>query len=191
MTLETIVDGIKGFDDLLFYQLIAIEFVVGAVIGVVLNQYAKHKAARDSQCQVIDAVNYSSPHKPSPKRRGELIIEGAMNLHPFDIVFPFFRFVILKPSEHGVPIETIYGVFGSRTQAIHENGEYKRHEDGSLNAPMYYCTVLIPAVLGFLLLNISFENRLALPLFFSGVTWLYVTFIILGIVRYKAYGSQF
>jgi hypothetical protein len=154
------------FDIASISKYMGIEFIIGAVIGLVIKQLTIVNSRNTSDLQVISGKEYTAAY---PDRN--------LLRHPFDIFLLTSEFVILK-TEHGtITKEEFYTFFGASMKISYENGS-KKYDGSALTSPIYLCTVLIPIVVGFFPSLLPFVGQYFSPLLYSGLLWMFLTFLL-------------
>jgi hypothetical protein len=156
----------RDFDMASISKYMGMEFLIGAVIGLVIKQLTMVNSRSSSDLQVISGKEYTATY---PDRN--------LVKHPFDIFLLNPEFVILKTEGGTVTKEEFYTFFGASMKISYENGN-KQYDGSALTSPIYLCTVLIPIVAGFFPSLLPFVGQYFSPLLYSGLVWMFLTFLL-------------
>ena len=162
------------FDDfnLLLIAKFAIgELLIGIIAGIIFKLVMKFNANQDSNCQIFEPKTYNSIRfgKFTPRHFGD-----ALLLSP--------EFIVVKSLNGQVISEEFFTFLGASSKFVYENGIYQGGEFSFLIYPVYLFTVIIPIVVGFFPSLLPFVGKLFSPLLYSGIVWLFSTFLIQTIV---------
>ena len=162
------------FDDfnLLLIAKFAIgELLIGIIAGIIFKLVMKFNANQDSNCQIFEPKTYNSIKfgKFTPRHFGD-----ALLLSP--------EFIVVKSLNGQVISEEFFTFLGASSKFVYENGIYQGGEFSFLIYPVYLFTVIIPIVVGFFPSLLPFVGKLFSPLLYSGIVWLFSTFLIQTIV---------
>jgi hypothetical protein len=149
------------------FKYMGIEFLMGAVIGLVIKQLTIFNSRNASNTQIVSAKEYTATYP-----------DGNLLKHPFDLFLLTPEFVVLKTENGVISREEFYTFFGASMIINYENG-MKRYGGGSaLTAPIYLCTVVVPSVVGFFTSLLPFIGQYFSPLLYSGLVWMFLTFLL-------------
>jgi len=152
-------------DIILIGKYMAAELFIGIFVGIIVKQVAKFNASRTSDIQVFSATDYSSIHFGGNYPRG--------SLDPFKLPV---EFVIVQYASNDVVCETFFTFLGDSTKAEYLNGQCKGVSLSALSSPVYLTTIVIPAILWFISIQLPFLNKISTPLFASALIWMFITF---------------
>jgi hypothetical protein len=160
-----------NFELLLIAKFAIGELLIGIIAGIILKLVMKFNADRDSNCQIFKPKAYSSIKfgKFSPRHFGD-----ALLLPP--------EFVIVKSLNSQVISEEFFTSLGASSKFAYENGVFKGGEFSILIYPVYLFTVIVPIMVGFFPSLLPFIGKSFSPLLYSGIGWLFSTFLIQTIV---------
>ena len=161
----------SGFDLLLIAKFAIGELLIGIIAGIIFKLVMKFNANQDSNCQIFESKAYNSIKfgKFAPRHFGD-----ALLLSP--------EFIIVKSLDGQVISEEFFTFLGASSKFVYENGIYKGGEFSFLIYPVYLFTVIVPIVVGFFPSLLPFVGQLFSPLLYSGIVWLFSTFLIQAIV---------
>ena len=155
------------FDLLLVAKFAIGELLIGIIAGIIFKLVMKFNANQDNNCQIFEPKAYSSIKfgKFSPRHFGD-----ALLLSP--------EFIVVKSLNGQVISEEFFTFLGASSKFVYENGIYKGGEFSFLIYPVYLFTVIIPIMVGFFPSLIPFIGKFFSPLLYSGIAWLFLTFLI-------------
>ncbi len=161
----------NDFDLLLIAKFAIGELLIGIIAGIIFKLVMKFNAYKDSNCQIFEPKAYNSIKfgKFSPRHFGD-----ALLLSP--------EFIVVKSLDGQVISEEFFTFLGASSKFIYENGIFKGGEFSFLIYPVYLFTVIIPILVGFFPSFLPFVDKLFSPLLYSGIVWLFSTFLIQAIV---------
>jgi hypothetical protein len=84
----------------------------------------------------------------------------------------------VKSSNGEVVSEKFFTFLGASSKFVYENGIYKGRKFSILIYPVYLFTVILPIVIGFFPSLLPFIGKFFTPLFYSGIVWLFLTFLM-------------
>jgi hypothetical protein len=160
-----------SFDLLLIAKLAIGELAIGITAGIIFKLAMKFDANQDGSCQIFEPKEYSSIKfgKFSPRHFGD-----ALLLPP--------EFVVVKSLNGQVTSEEFFTFLGASSKFVYENGIFKGGDFSILIYPVYLFTVIVPILVGFFPSLLPFVGKFFTPLLYSGIGWLFLTFLIQTIV---------
>jgi hypothetical protein len=78
--------------------------------------------------------------------------------------------------------EELFTFLGASSKFVYENGVFKGGEFSILIYPVYLFTVIVPILVGFFPSLLPFVGKFFSPLFYSGISWLFLTFLVQTII---------
>jgi hypothetical protein len=150
-------------------KLMFVELLLGCIAGFIFKQIIKIKARNDENTQIFSPSEYTSVHF------GKNFPRCSMDILLLD---PEFILVKIEGSE---TTEEFYNFLGACEKFKYQNGRIISGGLLLLN-PVYLCTVVIPSVIGFFPSLIPFINQYFSPLFYSGLLWMFATFLIQTVI---------
>jgi hypothetical protein len=159
------------FDSLLIAKFVIGELIIGIIAGIIFKLVMKFNANQDSNCQIFKPEAYSCIEygKFSPR-----YFADALLLPP--------EFVVVKSLNGQVISEEFFTFLGASSKFSYENGIYKGGEFSFPIYPVYLFTVIVPIAIGFFPSFLPFIGSFFSPLLYSGVIWLFLTFLIQTII---------
>ncbi len=143
-------------------RLMATELAIGCVCGLLVKLIVTTKARKELNTQIFSPDEYESVYfgKNLPKCTDLFLLPP--------------EFIVVKFKDGAIVSEDFYNFFGGHTKVdfSYENGRMNPEWSFSL-APVFLCTILIPALLGLFLSIIQYFQ----PLLYSSLGWTLVSYV--------------
>ncbi len=166
----------SNFDLILVMKFAIGELLIGIVAGLIFKQISRSKASQDRNCQILKPTDYNS------------IMFGSNLPRHFGDAFLLPPEFVITQSLNGETIsEEFFTFLGTSSKFLYEQRRFMGGGFSILTCPVYLMTAVIPILIGFfpsffLPSLLPFVGNFFIPLLYSGVIWLFLTFLIQMVV---------